>query len=64
MTEEIADLHDFTKEQRYDWLKTHASGAAHLFSLLNQGNGDSASFDTMVCRLMRSEAAGKTRGTE
>lgn len=52
---QLADLHEFTKEERYDWLKAHPSGAAHLFRLLDQGKGDADAFDTMVCRIMRSE---------
>lgn len=49
-------LHEFTPEERYHWLKKNARSAAHLFSLLRDGKGDGDSFDTMVCRIMRSEA--------
>lgn len=51
----IESLHEFTPEERYHWLKTNPTGAEHLFSLLARGKGDGDAFDTMVCRIMRSE---------
>lgn len=53
-TERPADLHEYTKAERYDYMKSNPSGAAHLFTLLFQGKGNADSFDTMLCRIMRS----------